>query len=87
MSPETENQEVKIAYPGKPARHAYANPGRYFTQKSQCWFSRGTAHIWRTRDNSDVLFNSNRFLESIWVWGKTECLCCFDLRTVHLLKR
>ena len=33
MIPETENpQEAKSVYPGKPARHAEADPGRYFTQ-------------------------------------------------------
>ena len=46
MIPETENpQETKIVYPGKPARHAYADLGRYFTQSPQCWFSRGTTHM------------------------------------------
>ena len=46
MIPETENPlEVKSVCPGKPARHALANPGRYFTQSPHCWFSRGTAHI------------------------------------------
>ena len=39
MIPETENaQEAKNVYPGKPARHAYADPGLNFTQSPQCWF-------------------------------------------------
>ena len=47
MIPETEDlQKAKIVYSGKPARHAQADPFRYFTQRSQCWFSRGTAHMW-----------------------------------------
>ena len=46
MFPDTENpQEAKRVYPGKPARHAYADPGRYFTQSPHCWFSRGTAKL------------------------------------------
>ena len=50
MTPETENpQEAKSFNPGKPVRHAYADPGRYFTQSPQCWFSRGTAHIRRVK--------------------------------------
>ena len=41
MIPETEHlQEAKSVCPGKPARHASADPGRYFTQSPQCWFSR-----------------------------------------------
>ena len=33
MIPETENtQEAKSVYPGKPARHAEADPDRNFTQ-------------------------------------------------------
>ena len=36
MIPETENpQEAKNVYPGNPARHAYADQGRYFTQTPQ----------------------------------------------------
>ena len=35
--PETENpQEAKSVYPGTPVWHAYADPGRYFTQSPQC---------------------------------------------------
>ena len=46
MIPEKENpHEAKSVYPGKPARHAKADPGRYFTHSPQCWFSRGTAHM------------------------------------------
>ena len=46
MIPETENQqEAKGVYPGKPARHPSADPGRFFTESPQLWFSRGTAHI------------------------------------------
>ena len=46
MIPDTENpDEVKSIYPGKPARHSKADPGQYFTQISQCLFSRGTGHI------------------------------------------
>ena len=46
MIPETENpQEAKNVYPGNPARHAQADPGRYFTQRPQCWVSRGTIHV------------------------------------------
>ena len=45
MIPETENpQELTSEYPGKPVRHAQADPGGYFTQSPQCRFSRGTAH-------------------------------------------
>ena len=44
MIPETKkSQEAKRVYPGKPARHALADPGRYFTQDPHCWLSRGTA--------------------------------------------
>ena len=46
MIPETDNsQEAKSVHPGKPARHAKPDPGRYFTPSPQCWFSRGTAHV------------------------------------------
>ena len=46
MIHETDNLQVaKSVYPGKPARHAYADPGRYFTQSPQCWFFRRSAHI------------------------------------------
>ena len=46
MIPETENpQEAKSVYPGKPSQHAQADPGRYFTQRPQCWIYRGTAYI------------------------------------------
>ena len=46
MIHETENpKEAKSIYPGKPTRKAYADPGRYFTQSTQCWFYRGTAQI------------------------------------------
>ena len=46
MIPDTETQqESKSVYPGKPARHAWADPCRYFTQSPLCWFSRGTAYI------------------------------------------
>ena len=46
MIPETENpQEAKGVYPGKPARLSQADPGRYFTQSPQCWFSREIALI------------------------------------------
>ena len=38
MMPETENpQEANSVYPGKPSRHAYGDPGRYFTHSPQCW--------------------------------------------------
>ena len=47
MIPETENpQEAKSVYPDKPARHAYADPGRFFTQSPLCLFSRGTAQMY-----------------------------------------
>ena len=43
MIPETENtQKAKSVYPGKPARHAKADLGRYITQ---FWFSRGMTHM------------------------------------------
>ena len=46
MIPETENpQEARRVCPGKPVRHAWADPSRYFTQSPQCLFSRGTADI------------------------------------------
>ena len=46
MIPETEYpQEANSVQPGKPARHASADPGRYFTQSPQCWFSRGMAQL------------------------------------------
>ena len=46
MIPETENpQEAKSVYPGKLARHTYADPGRYFTQSPECSFSRETGHV------------------------------------------
>ena len=46
MIPENENpQEAKNVYPGKPARHAYADLDRYITHRSQCWFSRETAYF------------------------------------------
>ena len=46
MIPETENlQEAKSVRLGYPARHALADPGRYFTQSPHCWFSSGTAHL------------------------------------------
>ena len=46
MIRETENpQKAKRVCPGKPARHAYADPDRYFTLSQQWWYSRGTAHI------------------------------------------
>ena len=46
MIPETVNQqEGKGVYPGKPAWHTQANPGRYFTKSPQCWYSRRTAHL------------------------------------------
>ena len=39
MIREAENpQEAKSVYPGKPARHTYADQGRYFTQIPHCWF-------------------------------------------------
>ena len=53
---ETENQlEAKSACPDQRARHAKADPGRYFSKSPHCWFSRGMAqlqflytnHIWR----------------------------------------
>ena len=46
MIPETENpHEAKNVYPGKPVQYAYADPGRYFMQSPQCWFSLRPAHI------------------------------------------
>ena len=46
MIHETENpQYAKSVCPGKPARTAHADLGRYFTQAPHCWISRGTAHI------------------------------------------
>ena len=46
MIPETENpQETKSVYPGKPAQHVKAYPGRNFTQGPLFCFSRGTAHL------------------------------------------
>ena len=46
MMSETENpQQATSVYPGKPVRHAYADPGPYFTQNPQCWFSRGPAQM------------------------------------------
>ena len=51
MIPETENpKEAKSVFPGKPARHDYADPDQYITQRPFCWFSHGTAHLtfrWR----------------------------------------
>ena len=56
MIPETENpQEAKSVYPGKPVRHAYADPGRYFTQSPQCWFSPRTT-MFSTLFNNYVIF-------------------------------
>ena len=43
MIPET--QEAKNVFPDYPARNAQADTGRYLTHSPQCWFSRGTAHI------------------------------------------
>ena len=55
MIPETENpQEAKSFFSGKPARHAYAHPGRYFTQSPQCCFSLGAAHMYFTHHSSQV---------------------------------
>ena len=40
MIPETENPlQAKSVYPGNPARHAWADPGRYFTQSPLSVFS------------------------------------------------
>ena len=49
MIPEVENpQEAKSVCPDLPARHAFADPGRYFTQSPRrvhADFSSGTANI------------------------------------------
>ena len=46
MIPEMENpQEAKSVYPGKPARYAKADPGRYFTQSPMFVFSRDGSYI------------------------------------------
>ena len=37
--------KAKSVYPVKPAQQTQADPGRYFTQSLQCWFSRVTAHL------------------------------------------
>ena len=42
MVPDTENpQEAKSVYPGKPARHAQADMGQYFTQIHNVGFLAG----------------------------------------------
>ena len=46
MIVETENlQAAKSICPGQPAKHVQADPGRFFAQSPQCWFSRGTANL------------------------------------------
>ena len=53
MIPETENpQEAKSVHLCKPAQHAYADPGRYFTQSPQYWFYHGTTHLYYSRDHT-----------------------------------
>ena len=61
MTPERENpEEAKIVRPYKPARHAQADPCRYFTQRPQCWFSRGTAQL-LLESNNKLIENLNYF--------------------------
>ena len=49
MTPETENpQETKSVCPGKPARHALAEPDQYFTQNPQLLLSGGGSFTFYT---------------------------------------
>ena len=62
MIPDTENpQEAKRVYPGKPARHALADPGRYFTQCPQCWFSRPLFTFHRNHPGSRIVSKQGNY--------------------------
>ena len=72
MIPETENpQEANSVCLGKPPRHAYADPGRYFTQSPQCCFSHGTAQI--THSFIFSRGNGQREVNRIGLLGRQFC--------------
>ena len=79
MISEKENpNEAKRVCPGQPARHAKADPGRYFTQKPQCWFSRETAHRLQMRQNAPTY----------WKWlNKAHVYIDVDNVNIAFLKR
>ena len=77
MIPETENpQEAKGVYPGKPARHAQVDSGRYF----MLVFSRDGSHMHKpTFEN--ILAKVKLFMMSNF----TCCHNIFNLKTIQFL--
>ena len=62
MIPETEKpQEAKSVYPGKPARHAQANLGRYvYAESTTLFLSRDSSYVlfaafWKPLENINIL--------------------------------
>ena len=55
MISETETpQDAKSVFPGKSARHAQADPSRYFTQSPQCWFYYEMAQLCKAELTDEV---------------------------------